>query len=199
MIKFSTKCISLKHLKWLQCLCWSSSLDQKLFEGRNCVTFCSPLYPEHLEHTRETFDEWMNAFPSDLFSYTLMFAKIETSCTYNFIAFLLHLAIGKHLGAVFLLTKPTLWTFCCFRLLLDFSFGQSTLGLCINSKPELVLAAVWFLTYFSRPMSAPGNISGLCRKGSPVVGMWGQRDELLSSALLLSQLGSFEYSGKSLN
>lgn len=111
MIKFSTKCISLKHLEWLQCLCWSSSLDQKLFEGRNCVTFCSPLYPEHLEHTRVTFDEWMNAFPSGLCSYTLMFSKIETSCAYNFIAFLLHLAIGKHLGAVFYWQNPLLGRF----------------------------------------------------------------------------------------
>ena len=201
MIKFSTKCFSLKHLGWLQCMCWSSSLEEKLFEGRNCVTFCSPLYPEHLEHSHETFDEWMNIFllVFYLFSYALMFAKVETSCTYDIIAFLLHLAIGKHLGAVFYWQIPLFGCFAVSDLLLDFSFGKLTLGLCINSKPELVLAAVWFLTFFPRPMSAPGNTSGLCRKGNPVVGMWSQRDELLSTALLLSHLGSFEYDEKSLN
>lgn len=176
MIKFSTKCISLKHLEWLQCLCWSSSLEQKLFEGRNCVTFCSPLYPEHLEHSCETFDEWMNAFPSGLLSIFIHshVCKNRNILYLRFYSFSPALSNWQTFGCCFLLTKPTLWTFCCFRLVLDFSFGKSTLGLCINSKPELVLAAVWFLTYFSRPMSAPGNISGLCKKGSPVVGMWGQ-------------------------
>lgn len=116
-----------------------------------------------------------------MFIYSHVFKNRNILCL-QFYSFSPALSNRQTFGCCFLLTKPTLRTFCCFRLFLDFSFGKSTLGLCINSKPGLVLAAVWFLTYFSRPVSAPGNISGLCRKGSPWL-VCGVR-EMSCSALL---------------
>lgn len=175
LIKFSAKYISLKHLEWLQCVCRSPSLDWNILEGRNCVSFCSPLYPEHLEHTHETSDEWMNAFPSGLLSIFIHYyvCRNRNTLYLPFCSFPHVLSSKQTFGGCFYWQNPLFGIFAVSNLLLDFSFGKSTVGLGINSKTESALAAAMVSDLFSRPILAPGNIPGSCRKGSAVVSMWG--------------------------
>lgn len=202
LIKFSAKYISLKHLEWLQCVCWSPSLDWNILEGRNCVSFCSPLYPEHLEHTHETSDEWMNAFPSGLLSIFIHYyvCRNRNILYLPFCSFRRVLSSKQTFGGCFYWQNPLFGIFAVSNLLLDFSFGKSTVGLGVNSKTESALAAAMVSDLFLRPILAPGNNPGPRRKGSAVVSVCGggQTDEHLSTALLLSQRGPGEYNEQSL-